>query len=138
MLSCFTCEGGSVQFLLSFTVGVGQVVRVLTASINVPPSRLLRGVTRPPFVPSVAVGVGRCRAATAHPSLFGFARPSPLHVSVTSFPAFDAFGVGHNPASFTAVGRSNVRSSDNTPSRIEPHFGKVSEHADKSSSHKER
>jgi hypothetical protein len=49
-----------------------------------------------------------------------------------------AFGVGHNPASFSAVGRSNVSSSDNTPSRIEPHFGKVSEHADKSSSHKER
>lgn len=49
-----------------------------------------------------------------------------------------ASGVGNNPASFAAVGRSNVRSSDNTPSRIEPHFGKVSEHADKSSSHKER
>ena len=74
MLSCFTCEGGSVQFLLSFTVGVGQVFRALTASISVPPSRLLRGVTRPPFVPRLAVGVGQAFTAVASPSpLFALA-----------------------------------------------------------------
>ena len=39
-------------------VGVGHIARALTASISVPPSRLLRGVTLPPFVPNEAVGVG--------------------------------------------------------------------------------
>ena len=53
-------------------------------------------------------------------------------------PVSDATGVGHNPESFALVGSGTVVRSDNTPSRIEPHLGKVSEHADKSSSHKER
>jgi hypothetical protein len=49
-----------------------------------------------------------------------------------------ASGVGHNPASFPAVWSANVIRSNNTPLRIEPQVGKVSEHADKSSSHKQR
>src|SRR5690606_41571691 len=97
MLSCFTCEGGSVQFLLSATVGVGQ-----------------------------------CRAACSSPTctflpLWYAVFPLSLHSvrCAQLLPPFGTFGVGHNPASFAAVGRSNVRSSANTPSCIEPHFGKV-------------
>jgi hypothetical protein len=70
--------------------------------------------------------------------LFGFSLPSPEHVNVMSLFAFAAPGVGHNPASFPAVGSANVIRSNNTPLRIEPQVGKVSEHADKSSSHKQR
>ena len=47
-------------------------------------------------------------------------------------------GVGHNPTSFPVVWCAHVRRSHNTPLRIKPHVGKVSEHAGKSSSHKER
>jgi hypothetical protein len=43
---------------LSLAVGVGHIVRALSASINVPPSLALLGVTSPPLVPSVLVGVG--------------------------------------------------------------------------------
>jgi len=45
-------------------VGVGQRV-MLTASIRFPPSRLFRGVTRPPWLPSVARGVGHSDRSTA-------------------------------------------------------------------------
>ena len=47
-----------LRLWLSLTVGVAQSVRALSASISVPPSRALLGVTRSPFVPSVLVGVG--------------------------------------------------------------------------------
>jgi hypothetical protein len=45
---------------------VGQIVRALSASISVPPSRALVGVTLPPFVPSVLVGVGHIDTAPAN------------------------------------------------------------------------
>jgi hypothetical protein len=48
-------------------------------------------------------------------------------------------GVGsHNPDSVPLVRRSHVGRSQHTPSRIEPHFGKVTEDHGKTSSHKER
>jgi hypothetical protein len=58
-----------------------------------------------------------------------------LALSAFSIPTV---GVRHNPASLPPVGSANVIRSNNTPSRIEPQVGKVSEHADKSSSHKQR
>ncbi len=45
-------------------VGVAKL-RALTASISVPPSRLFRGVTRPPLSPSEDVGVGQNFTAVA-------------------------------------------------------------------------
>lgn len=42
----------------SRALGVGHR-RCDTASVKVPPSRPLRGVTRPPWLPSVALGVGQ-------------------------------------------------------------------------------
>lgn len=45
--------------LWSLAVGVGHDVRADTASTRFPPSRLLRGVTRPPWLPSDASGVGQ-------------------------------------------------------------------------------
>jgi len=50
----------------SLAVGVAKV-RDETASISVPPSRLLRGVTLPPLVPRLAVGVGQFLTAVARP-----------------------------------------------------------------------
>jgi hypothetical protein len=52
--------------------------------------------------------------------------------------ALQLLGVGHNPASVPPVWRSDIIRSQHTPSRIEPHFGKVTEDHGKSSSHKER
>jgi hypothetical protein len=59
------------------------------------------------FFESLAVGVGY--NATAQPSLFGFALPSPLHIRLVSWTAFAAAGVGHNPDPF-----SDVRGIDGT------------------------
>lgn len=61
------------RFPPSFARGVGQVVRALTASISVPPSDPLRGVMRPPLVPSVAVGVGHAFTAVWSPHVEYFA-----------------------------------------------------------------
>lgn len=66
--------------------------------------------------------------------------------SVSAFPLcrpphlvpIEAVRVGNNPDPLSFVFSANVNRSDNTPPCIEPHLGKVSEHADKSSSHKER
>ena len=133
-------EAGELPLLIDAT-GVGQDFAAA--------GRPFRGfvVSKfPRFSASLAFGVGQCFAACSSPTctflpLWYAVLPSAPRQSVTCaqlLPPFGTFGVGHNPASFAAVGRSNVKSSDNTPSRIEPHFGKVSEHADKSSSHKER
>src|SRR6185312_8994833 len=46
--------------------GVAQVVRALTASMSVPPSRLFRGVTRPPLVARDLVGVGHNLTASTN------------------------------------------------------------------------
>lgn len=76
-----------------------------------------------------AVGVGQRVSATAHPSLFGFFLPSPLHVRLVSFPAFEALGVGHKPDSFPPVGRTNRGSWEAVPFRIEPEAGQVCEYS---------
>jgi hypothetical protein len=54
MLSCFTCEGGSVQFLLSFTVGVGHDFAAAGS-----PFRGLLVSKFPRFSASLAFGVGQ-------------------------------------------------------------------------------
>src|SRR5574343_985646 len=87
-----------------------------------------------PAAPSLAVGVGHIRAATAQPSLFGFFRPSPLQVSAISFATFVAFGVGHDPDSVAAVRGTNGRSRYAMPFRIKPERGQVSENSAKSPS----
>ena len=74
--------------------GVGNA-RALTASINVPPSRLLRGVTRPPFVPSVLVGVGHILNFAIAPSVGLNAAPS-LADLLNRLPTSTAHGVGQN------------------------------------------
>jgi hypothetical protein len=43
----------------------------------------------------------------------------------------------NEPDTVSLVGSSEVSCSDNTPSRVIPHFGKVTEHHGKSSSHKQ-
>jgi hypothetical protein len=56
-----------------------------------------------------------------------------------------ATGVGHRlagilrdePDPISLMRRAEVSRSDNTPSRVIPHFGKVTEHHGKSSSHKQ-
>jgi hypothetical protein len=40
-----------------------------------------------------------------------------------------ALGVGHDPCSFAAVGKSGVSSAHNSPSRIKPQVGKVAKHS---------
>jgi hypothetical protein len=64
----------------------------------------------------------------------------PVMFSVIVPPRFPsvADGVAHNPAPLPLVGSDNVIRSHNTPLRIEPHFGKVTEDSGKSSSHKQR
>jgi hypothetical protein len=47
-------------------------------------------------------------------------------------------GVGHNPDTFPDVRSANVNRSDNAPSRIIPHRGKITEHSGKSASNKQR
>jgi hypothetical protein len=49
-----------------------------------------------------------------------------------------ARGVGHNPDTFPDVGSANVNRSDNPPSRIIPHRGKITEDSGKSTSNKQR
>ena len=108
----------------------------------------------PPHIPlHRGVGQSFCSIATAHPSLFGLPRPSPEHVS-PGFPArgvgqcatvpkfglfrfpcvgpvsFQSrlFGVGKYPYPLPQVRRSGVGSGNNSPRRIVPQRGKVSEY----------
>jgi hypothetical protein len=53
------------------------------------------------------------------------------------FPTSDALGVGRDPHAFPRLTRSGVVCSEHTPSRIEPHAGKVLQDGDKSASAKE-
>jgi hypothetical protein len=52
--------------------------------------------------------------------------------------ASNAVGVGHDPAPIPPVRGSGVMRSHNTPARIIPHFGKVTEDHGKSSGNKQR
>jgi hypothetical protein len=54
-----------------------------------------------------------------------------------SGPATLALGVGHNPASVPLVRSANVVRSHNSPARIIPHLGKVTEDHGKSSLNKQ-
>ncbi len=77
-------------------------IRADTASISVPPSRPFRSVMRPPFVPSVAVGVGHCFTAllSPHPALL-------LLPGWLWFP--QTVGVGQNPDSGPLVVSTGIR-----------------------------
>jgi len=81
---------------------------------------------------SEACGVGHI--ATAHPNLFGFVRPSPLHVRVKLLVNSEAFGVGHNPDPVASVRRTNGGSWYAVPFRIVPERGQVPENSVKSPS----
>jgi len=128
----------------TLALGVLHIVRLLTASISVPPSRLLRGVTRPPLVPRLLVGVGHMAAVAANPRLLLF--PSgrmwrTVLVLVTyRFPpvigfASVAHGVGtHKPEPVSFVRRSNVGSSQHCPSAVIPERGQVTEDSSESPS----
>ena len=78
----------------SFEDGVGKA-RALTASISVPPSRLLRGVTRPPFVAKELVGVGHMLNFAIAPSVGLNAAPS-LADLLNRLPASTVHGVGYS------------------------------------------
>jgi hypothetical protein len=89
----------------------------------------------PRFWASLAFGVGQrfgvfTICARLVPVMFSVMHP-PRCPSV-------ADGVAHNPAPLAPVRGADVSSSEHTPSRIEPHFGKITEHSGKASSHKER
>jgi hypothetical protein len=81
---------------------------------------------------SLAHGVGHIFAAAANPLRGLLKSKSPR------FSASFARGVGHNPDTFPDVGSANVNRSDNAPSRIIPHRGKITEDAGKSASNKQR
>jgi len=53
-------------------------------------------------------------------------------------PVSTVVGVGNNPDAIPLMGRPDVGGSHNTPSRVIPQFGKVTEDHGKSSSNKER
>jgi hypothetical protein len=113
--------------LKSRAAGVGHFDRAETASISVPPSLLLRGVTRPPFVPRLLVSVGQSLTAVASPSpLLALA---PLRLL---FP--HTVGVGHKPESVALVRRPNVGSSQHCPAAVIPERGQVTEDSSESPS----
>jgi hypothetical protein len=95
----------------------------LTADGN--PLRLSFAIS-PLFSPSFALGVGHIPRAFA---AFRLLLP-PSNPVVR--------GVGQNPDPVSFVGSADVVRSHNTPSRIIPHCGKVTEDSGKSSSHKQR
>jgi hypothetical protein len=69
-------------------------------------------------------------SATHHPSLFGFVRPSPLHVRFRSFPAFEAEGVGigcQQPDPLPKMGSTHISSAEHAPPSIIPCRRKVLE-----------
>lgn len=120
-------------------VGVGHIARALTASISVPPSLLLRGVTRPPFVPRLLVGVGHACTFTYWFSV----NPNPL------LPYFSAYfsrlasnfgtswhskpalvGVGSNePKPVTLMRGTDIGSSQHSPPAVIPERGQVTENS---------
>jgi hypothetical protein len=124
----------------SRAVGVAKV-RALTASISVPPSRLLRGVTRPPLVPRLAVGVGQfactaiARLLTPKPALIprssSFCEFSAVNPACFAMPQV---GVGHKPEAVALVRGSNIGSSQHCPAAVIPERGQVTKDSSESPS----
>ena len=114
----------------SRAVGVAKV-RALSASISVPPSRALSGVTKPPFVPRLLVGVGHCFTNSCGLG----ARPlanSGLRIVLR---AIAAMGVcSHKPEPVPLMGGTNVGSSQHCPATVIPERGQVTEHSSESPS----
>jgi hypothetical protein len=120
---------------LPHTVGVGHVDLALKASISVPPSLALVGVTLPPFVPNVLVGVGHLANA------FAISRLNwPLICPCVLGPVPPTSGVGKRgdkPEPVPLMRRSNVGSSQHSPPAVIPERGQITEDSSESPS-KER
>jgi hypothetical protein len=82
----------------------------------------------PVLSPSSERGVGHTDAATAQPSLLGFVHLSPLHVRPTSWDAFAALGVGHDPDAVPSVGRAKGGSGNTVPLTVMPDRSEPPEH----------
>lgn len=91
------------------------------ASIRFPPRRPFFGVNCPPWLPSVAVGVGNQKFINS--VRFAALLLLPLH----------GLGVGENEDSPSPMRGTNGGSGDTIPLRIKPEFGQVPENSVKSS-----
>lgn len=100
--------------------GVGHIAAD-AASIRLPPFLLLRGVTRPPWLPSVDRGVGHSDLFTARPSSFP---DGPLLLPSWLKPC----GVGHNPDPISPVWRANGGSGNTVPLSIKAERSDFPEH----------
>lgn len=122
-------------------VGVANV-RAETASTRLPPSLPFGSVTRPPWLPSVALGVGNFAIARYISVRFMPDDLAPLHgrgfgsmkfrggrpplLKATAFVLL-ASGVGNQPNPVSAVRGADGRSGDAIPDRVIPDLGQVSE-----------
>ncbi len=99
----FSVDSDAFPDFQGLEVGVGHI-RDAKASIRLPPSLDFRGVTRPPWLPSVARGVG--------------------HIAFVLL----ASGVGNKPDPIAAVRGADGASWYTVPRRIVPERGKASEY----------
>ncbi|VXB23597.1 hypothetical protein BURKHO8Y_110237 [Burkholderia sp. 8Y] len=110
----------------SIAQGVGYI-RDETASISVPPSRPLRGVIRPPLSARLAVGVGQ-----SFTSALSFGSPRLFDLPAVRSIASSATGVCQNPDPLSEMGSAGIGRRNDSPFRIEPHRGQVSENSSES------
>ena len=106
---------------LSLADGAGHILTIVTSFRPVSPSG-----SGPPVD---AVGVGHMGFLTSSAKTFP---PFPFGL----LPGLPARGVGQNPDPLSTVWGAGVVCSHNTPSRIIPHLGKVTEDSGKSSVNK--
>lgn len=92
-----------------------------------------------PLVPSEARGVGHIAARVGSPGVFLSTWLGPFAFALCAagvghiFRPFVASGDGHEPETFTLVGGTNGGRGEQTPLRIEPERGKITEDIGKSS-----
>lgn len=133
-----SCWLAAPLFLASWAVAVGHMRPLppspLTQSVRLkPPCAFEFAVLRLPLdFESPAVGVGHRLCFAIAPRVGRSAAPSEqLRLNIE--PVSTVQGVGNNPDPLPSMGRTNDGSADDSPSRIEPHLGQVSEYAVESS-----
>lgn len=110
----------------SIALGVRHIVRAFSASINVPPSRALAGVTLPPFVPSVLVGVGHLFTNSNGVGVLVLNRSlRPVLPSASPMVGVPT----HKPEPIALVRGTNIGSSQHCPPAVIPERGQVTEHS---------
>ena len=102
-----------------------------TASTRLPPSRLFRGVTRPPWLPSVALGVGHIPVRAIVSSDGRTAAPGD---GLWLYPYDATAGVGNHEDPVTSVRGADGCSGYAVPLRVIPDLGQVAEYVSHPSS----